>query len=163
MILLLLGCGVSDHDLQSENWRIQERAIEELPIWQARRLVPYLDEAMLHERVRVVSAAADALIRANSDEGEQALRKHLNGNRERGFVLRALGNHQSKRSCDLLAELYVASLPGERTEEQEELEAELRSTSLEEGWPCFQSLGPYRDRDPRVERLWTEASKTLTL
>jgi hypothetical protein len=174
MVLLpLLGCGWVPQDaLHSRNDLTQARALEDLPAWQARWIVPLLSQIVNEtDNSRVRQGAYEALVRADTPEAFAVLRAHLVRTPEtRSRTLRALGWYHTKRSCDLMAELWLAPPPGDEQEpwlalfhedEQERLEANLSSTSLDEGWPCFQSLQPYRESDPRADALWRRVAPTL--
>jgi hypothetical protein len=158
---LLPSCGwVPPDALLSGNDVTQAQALEDLPAWQARRLVPLLVQiANETDDSFVRRNAYGALVRADTPEAEAVLRAHLVRTPDtRDHTLGALGRYHTKRSCDLMAELWLASPP---VEEQEWLETRLSSTSLDEGWPCFQSLQPYRESHPQADALWRRVAPTL--
>lgn len=152
MLLWLLGC--IPNEAYSRNPKVQADALETLAAWQARQIVPELEEWATHnpEERRLRRAAMNALLRADTDEGEEAIRRQLEGP-WRHEALLAVDSISTKRSCDLAVELLL-----ETTDPQERdlLTSHLKSTHLNNGWQCFQSLRPYRDQ-PTLARLWSDA------
>lgn len=157
ILAVLLACIPTMDELASPNPRVQERALRALPGWRAAQVVPQIERAIVPgARVWVVRAALDALVRADTTEAEAVLRSQLDGV-WRDTTTDVLGLRHTKRACDLMAELYVGGSVGD---ERRWLEAHLTSWTLDEGWPCFQSLAPYR-ADPRIDALWESAARGM--
>ena len=61
-------------DLESGNLAVQEEALERLPTWQTRWVIPQLELSAASSKYGIYEAAFDALVRADTLEAEVILR-----------------------------------------------------------------------------------------